>query len=187
VPTDPYGRRIAIAIGKASRPFGDDLNQCCETSPREMFAAFEARLATCLRAATMEALAIGYLFLLQRLLEHLPYRTDRGYTDAAGLIANFQADVVAQIETGHIDVRMLALCGRGAAAVDYKRTLPRRNPARSLEDHHFRGRPDADSFVAPMLLDGPMNGELLPRPGRTDAGTNFAAGPRRRYGQFACP
>lgn len=57
----------------------------------------------------MEALAIGYLFLLQRLLEHLPYRTDRGYTDAAGLIANFQADVVAQIETGHIDVRMLAL------------------------------------------------------------------------------
>ena len=109
MPTDPYGRRIAIAIGKASRPFGDDLNQCCETSPREMFAAFEARLATCLRAATMEALAIGYLFLLQRLLEHLPYRTDRGYTDAAGLIANFQADVVAQIETGHIDVRMLAL------------------------------------------------------------------------------
>jgi hypothetical protein len=55
-----------------------------------------------------EALAIGYLFLLQRLLEHSRYRTDRGYTDAAGLIANFQADVVAQIEAGHIDLRMLA-------------------------------------------------------------------------------
>jgi len=27
------------------------------------------------------------------------------------LIANFQADVVAQIEAGHIDVRMLAFVG----------------------------------------------------------------------------
>src|SRR5262249_61446832 len=45
------------------------------------------------------------------LTEHLRYRTDRGYTDAAGLIANFQADVVAQIEAGHIDVRMLPFVG----------------------------------------------------------------------------
>jgi hypothetical protein len=29
-----------------------------------------------------EALAFGYVFLLQRLLEHLRYRTDRGYDDA---------------------------------------------------------------------------------------------------------
>ena len=35
----------------------------------------QARLATCLRVAPM-ALAIGYLFLLQRLLEHLRYRAD---------------------------------------------------------------------------------------------------------------
>src|SRR5262245_34510594 len=152
-----------------------------------MFAAFAGAACHMPPRSNDEALAIGYLFLLQRLLEHLPYRTDRGYTDAAGLIANFQADVVAQIETGHIDVRMLALCGRGAAAVDYKRTLPRRNPARSLEDHHFRGRPDADRLCRAHASRRADERRVLPRPGRTDAGTNFAAGPRRRYGQFACP
>jgi hypothetical protein len=58
-----------------------------------------------------EALAIGYLFLLQRLLEHLRYRADRGYADAGKLIADFQADVVAQVEAGHVDGRMLAFVG----------------------------------------------------------------------------
>lgn len=58
-----------------------------------------------------EPLAIGYLFLLQRVLEHLRYRTDRGYVDAAKLIADFQADVVAQVETGNVDGRMLAFVG----------------------------------------------------------------------------
>lgn len=58
-----------------------------------------------------EPLAIGYLFLLQRLLEHLRYRADRGYVDAAKLIADFQVDVVAQVEAGNIDGRMLAFVG----------------------------------------------------------------------------
>jgi hypothetical protein len=58
-----------------------------------------------------EALAFGYLFLLQRLLEHLRYRTDRGYDDAARLIADFQADVVARVEAREVDGRMLAFVG----------------------------------------------------------------------------
>jgi len=58
-----------------------------------------------------ESLAIGYLFLLQRLLEHLRYRADRGYADASQLIADFQADVVAQVEAGNVDGRMLAFVG----------------------------------------------------------------------------
>ena len=58
-----------------------------------------------------EALAAGYLFLLQRLLEHLRYRTDRGYADAAALIADFQAKVAAQAEAGQVDGHMLALLG----------------------------------------------------------------------------
>jgi hypothetical protein len=45
------------------------------------------------------------------MLEHLRYRTDRGYADAAKLIADFQADVVAQLEAGHLDGRMLAFVG----------------------------------------------------------------------------
>jgi hypothetical protein len=62
-------------------------------------------------AGKNEALGIGYLFLLQRLLEHLRYRTDRGYPDAARLIADFQADVVARVEAGQVDARMLAFVG----------------------------------------------------------------------------
>src|SRR6266478_1486885 len=53
----------------------------------------------------------GYLFLLQRLFEHLRYRTDRGYADPAKLIADFQADVVAQVKAGNVDGRMLAFVG----------------------------------------------------------------------------
>ena len=68
-----------------------------------------------------EALAFGYLFFLQRLLEHLWYRTDRGYADAAKLIADFQADVVAQAEAGQVDGRMLAFAGRSAAPVENPR------------------------------------------------------------------
>ena len=111
-PTDHYARRIAIAIGKGEpSPFSDDFDRYCESSPHEIFAAFAGAARHMPPSGNDEALAIGYLFLLQRLLEHLRYRTDRGYTDAAGLIANFQADVVAQIEAGHIDVRMLPFVG----------------------------------------------------------------------------
>jgi hypothetical protein len=62
-------------------------------------------------AGNDEPLAIGYLFLLQRLLEHLRYRTDRGYAEADQLIADFQADVAAQVEAGNADGRMLAFVG----------------------------------------------------------------------------
>jgi len=57
----------------------------------------------------MRRFALGYLFLLQQLLEHLC--SDRGYADAARLIADFQADVAARVEAGHIDGHMLAYVG----------------------------------------------------------------------------
>jgi hypothetical protein len=111
-PTDKHAKRIAIAIGKGRPPsFTDDLHWYCESSPHEIFAAFAGAARHMPPRGDDEALAIGYLFLLQRLLEHLRYRTDRGYTDAVALIADFQADVVAQIEAGHIDGRMLAFVG----------------------------------------------------------------------------
>ncbi len=59
-------------------------------------------------AGNDEALAFGYLFVLQRLLEHLRYQTDRGYADAAKLIADFQAGVIAQIKAGQVNHNMLA-------------------------------------------------------------------------------
>jgi len=110
--TDDYARRIARAIAKGRPPpFSADLDQYCERSPRQIFAAFAGAARHMPPAGKDEALAIGYLFLLQRLLEHLRYRTDSSYEDAARLLSDFQADVVVQVEAGHVDGRMLAFVG----------------------------------------------------------------------------
>src|SRR5665213_1399433 len=110
--TDEHARRIAQAIAKGRPPpFNDAFDRYCESSPREIVAAGTGAARHMPPAGKDEALAIGYLFLLQRLLEHLRYRTDRGYVDAAKLISDFQADVVAQVEAGKIDGRMLAFVG----------------------------------------------------------------------------
>ena len=111
-PTDEHARRIAQAIAKGRPPpFNDALDRYCESSPREIFAAFAGASRHMPPAGRDEPLAIGYLFLLQLLLEHLRYRTDRGYADASQLIADFQADVVAQVEAGNVDGRMLDFVG----------------------------------------------------------------------------
>ncbi len=108
-PTDQHARRIAVAIVKGRPPaLTPDLDLYLESSPHEIFAAFEGAVRHMPPAGKDEAFAFGYLFLLQGLLEHLRYRTDRGYADAAGLIADFQAEIAAQAEAGHIDGRMLA-------------------------------------------------------------------------------
>jgi hypothetical protein len=111
-PTDEHARRIARAIAKGRPPpFGADLDRYCEGSPREIFAAFAGAARHMPPAGKDEELALGYLLLLQRLLEHLRYRTDRGYTDAATLIADFQADIVGRFKAGQIDAQMLAVVG----------------------------------------------------------------------------
>lgn len=111
-PTDDHARRIARAIAKGRPPpFGPELVRYCESSPGEIFSAFAGLALHMPPAGNDEVLAIGYLFLLQRLLEHLRYRTDRGYADAAKLIADFQADVVKRVKAGQIDGRMLAFVG----------------------------------------------------------------------------
>jgi len=111
-PTDEHARRIAQAIAKGRPPpFDAAFDRYCESSPREIFAAFTGVARHMPPAGKDESLAIGYLFLLQRLLEHLRYRTDQGYADAAKLIADFQANVVAQVEAGIVDGRMLTFVG----------------------------------------------------------------------------
>jgi hypothetical protein len=107
-PTDEHARRIAQAIAKGRLPpFNEAFDRYCESSPREIFAAFGGAARHMPPRGRDEPLAIGYLFLLQRLLEHLRYRADRGYPDASQLIADFQVDVVAQVEAGDADGRML--------------------------------------------------------------------------------
>src|ERR1700674_4465135 len=108
-PTDEHARRIARAIAKGRpSPFSPELDRYCDSSPREIFAAFAGAARHMPPTGKDEALAFGYLFLLQGLLEHLRYRTDRGYADAAKLIADFQAEIAARVEAGHLDAHMLA-------------------------------------------------------------------------------
>jgi hypothetical protein len=111
-PVDEYAKRIARAIAKGRPPpFSAELDRFCEDSSHEIFAAFTGAARHMPPVGKDEALAIGYLFLLQRLLEFLRYRTDRGYSDAAELIADFQAEVVARVEAGDADACMLAFVG----------------------------------------------------------------------------
>src|SRR5215813_8393186 len=111
-PMDRHARSIAAAIAKGRPPaLTPDLDLYLESSPREIFVAFEGVARHMPPGGNDETLALGYLFLLQQLLERLRYRTDRGYADAARLIADFQADVAARVEAGHIDRRMLAYVG----------------------------------------------------------------------------
>jgi hypothetical protein len=113
-PTDEHTRRIARAIAKGKPPpFGADLDRYCEDSPGEIFAAFTGAARHMPPAGKDEALALGYLFLLQRPLEFLRYRTDSGYAEAAKLIADFQTAVAARVESGDVDATMLAFV-RGA-------------------------------------------------------------------------
>src|SRR5260370_24635406 len=108
-PTDLHARRIATAIAKSRPPaFSPDLQLYLESFPGEIFAALKGAARHMPPTGKDEAIALGYLFLLKGLLEHLRYRADSGYADATGLIAEFQAAVVAQAEAGHIDGLMLA-------------------------------------------------------------------------------
>lgn len=107
-PTDDYARQIARAISKGRPPpLGDNLEAYCDSCPGEIFAAFAGAARHMPPAGKDETLATGYLFLLQRLLEHLRYRTDRGYAEAARLIADFQTEVVARVEAGDVPPGML--------------------------------------------------------------------------------
>ncbi|WP_194472705.1 hypothetical protein [Bradyrhizobium sp. CCBAU 51753] len=110
--TDHHARKIATAIAKGRPPaFSPDLDRYLEESPGEIFAALDAASHHMPPMGTDVSLAFGYLFLLQALLERLRYQTDRGYTDAAELIATFQAEVAARAEAGQIDEQMLAYVG----------------------------------------------------------------------------
>ncbi|MFO1162846.1 MAG: hypothetical protein U1E60_28695 [Reyranellaceae bacterium] len=111
-PTDEHARRIARAFAKGRPPpMTLEFERFCESAPREVFTAFAGLARHLPPAGDDEALAVGYLVVLQRLLESLRYRTDRGYADATELIAEFQSDVVRQIRAGEVDASVLAVVG----------------------------------------------------------------------------
>src|SRR6516164_9049699 len=84
---------LRLQSSRAGRLRSRLISICTSKAPRaRSLSPLRASLATCLQGATME---------------RLRYRTDRGYADAARLIADFQADVAARVEAGHLDGQML--------------------------------------------------------------------------------
>src|SRR5437870_10390395 len=144
-PMDRHARSIAAAIAKGRPPARTlDLDLYLESSPREIFVAFEGVARHMPPGGHDETLALGYLFLLQQLLERLRYRTDRGYADAARLIADFQADVAARVEAGHIDGRMLAYVGGALhqSKIPASPELAKASTSQHVNDREGRPLPD---------------------------------------------
>ena len=110
--TDEYARRIARSFAKGQPPpLNTELERYCESAPREVFVAFAGLARHLPQADDDESLAVGYLVVLQRMLETLRYRADRGYADAAELIDEFQSEVVRQVRSGKVDADVLSAVG----------------------------------------------------------------------------
>jgi hypothetical protein len=109
-PTDVFAKRIAQAIGKDRPlpPLAAELEQYCDSAPREIFTAFAGVARHLPPAGNDEELAAGYLIVLQTLLTTLRYRAERGHADADALIAEFQADIAGKIRVGKVDPAALA-------------------------------------------------------------------------------
>jgi hypothetical protein len=108
-----YARLIgqALAAGRPPSFSDDDFERFCAGSPHEIYPAFAGVARHMPPAGDDEELALGYLFVLQHLLEHLRIRAGSGFAGAAQLIAEFQADVAALVNAGEVDDGMLVLVG----------------------------------------------------------------------------
>jgi hypothetical protein len=154
--TDRHARRIAAAFAKGNGPTPTrDLVFYFENSPQEIFSALEGVARHLPPAGKDEALALGYLFLLQGLLEHLRYRSDCGYPDAATLIADFQSTVAAQIRAGQIDEHTLPYL---AAALHHAKIAASpeltASAVQAVEDDGSLQSPAELRAVLTELLDG---------------------------------
>jgi hypothetical protein len=109
-PADHYAKRIAAALAKGRIPAATpDLDFYLDNSSDEIFAALDGFVRHIGPGGKNDPLALGFLFLVQGLLERLRYRTDRGYEEAAQLIAEFQRRIAGLAAAGRIEGRALAL------------------------------------------------------------------------------
>lgn len=108
--TDQLAHRAAAAFAKGRSPSSSKaLEDYFDRFPLEIFAALDGAVANMPPAGQQQALAYGYLFLLEGLLLHLRYRIDRGYAEASHLVAEFQAAVAGRVREGSLALPMLGL------------------------------------------------------------------------------
>jgi hypothetical protein len=142
----------AIARGQPLR-ISPDLDRYFHESPREIFAAFDGVVDNMPRAGKDESLAFGYLFVLQGLLQELRYRMDRGYADAAALVADFQAAVAQRARDRGLDGRVLSFTAGALqeAGIDAVPELVAASIAASDSDIGIPRLADLETAIADMV------------------------------------
>ena len=106
--THRHARSCARAIAKGQPVrISHDLERYFHESSREIFAAFDGVADNMPPSGKDDALAFGYLFVLQGLLQELRFRMDRGYADAIALVADFQAAAAQRARDSQLDSRVL--------------------------------------------------------------------------------
>ena len=86
-----------------------DLEDYLDRFPDDVFVALDGFVEQVASSGAGDAIALGYLYLIQGQLERVRFRSERGYEDAARLIEEFQRAVADLAVTGRIDAQALSM------------------------------------------------------------------------------
>jgi hypothetical protein len=86
-----------------------DLEDYLDRFPDDVFVALDGFVEQVASSGADDAIALGYLYLIQGQLERVRFRSERGYEDATRLIEEFQRAVADLAVTGRIDAQALSM------------------------------------------------------------------------------
>jgi hypothetical protein len=103
-------RRLATDLAKGRMPASTvDLEDYLDRFPDDVFVALDGFVEQVASSGAGDAIALGYLYLIQGQLERVRFRSERGYEDAVRLIEEFQRAVTDLAVTGRIDAQALSM------------------------------------------------------------------------------
>ena len=108
--TRRQARRLAADLAKGRMPASTlDLEDYLDRFPDDVFVALDGFVEQVASSGARDAIALGYLYLIQGQLERVRFRSERGYEDAARLIEEFQRAVADLAVTGRVDAQALSM------------------------------------------------------------------------------
>ena len=108
--TQRQARRLAADLAKGRMPASTvDLEDYLDRFPDDVFVALDGFVEQVASSGADDAIALGYLYLIQGQLERVRFRSERGYEDATRLIEEFQRAVADLAVTGRIDAQALSM------------------------------------------------------------------------------
>ena len=103
-------RRLATDLAKGRMPASTvDLEDYLDRFPDDVFVALDSFVEQVASSGAGDAIALGYLYLIQGQLERIRFRSERGYEDAVRLIEEFQRAVADLAITGRIEAQALSM------------------------------------------------------------------------------